>query len=54
MTLSQVLCPASKISFDYGRIDAVIGLSRRGLFFYDFKGWHGRLGLYEIFYDPFA
>ena len=21
--------------------------------FYDFKGWHGRLGLYEISYDPF-
>ena len=21
--------------------------------FYDFKGWHARLGLYEISYDPF-
>ncbi len=21
--------------------------------FYDFKGWHGRLSLYEISYDPF-
>ncbi len=21
--------------------------------FYDFKGWHGQLGLYEISYDPF-
>ena len=22
--------------------------------FYDFKGWHGQLGLYEISYDPFG
>ncbi len=21
--------------------------------FYDFKGWHGRLGVYDISYDPF-
>ncbi len=21
--------------------------------FYDFKGWHGRLGVYDITYDPF-
>lgn len=21
--------------------------------FYDFKGWHGQIGLYEISYDPF-
>lgn len=21
--------------------------------FYDFKGWHGQIGVYEIFYDPF-
>ncbi len=21
--------------------------------FYDFKGWHGRIGVYEISYDPF-
>ena len=21
--------------------------------FYDFKGWHGRISVYDIFYDPF-